>query len=88
MEFECWELLHGGECPRGQQVTVFVGNNRCDAAEEAAEYFDDLERHKERCGNDRFDGSVQYIEVVSKDGKSSKHEVVCEVKRVYTARWS
>jgi hypothetical protein len=84
MEFECYDLLHGGEGPRGDKVTVFVGNNRSDAAEEAATYFDDVEQRKERCGNDCFDGAVRYIEVVGPDGRSTKHEVSCEVTRSYT----
>jgi hypothetical protein len=83
MEFKCYDLLHGGEGPRGDSTTVCTSPNRSDAAEEAANYFDDLEQHKERCGHDPFDGAVRYIEVVGPDGKSTKHSVFCEVLRKY-----
>lgn len=84
-EFRCYRLLHAGEGPRADHVDVMCTNNRAEAAEEAADYFDMCEQMKERCGHDAFDGGTHHIEVVSDDGQSTKHEVVCEVKRVYTA---
>jgi hypothetical protein len=84
MEWRCYELLHGGEGPRGDHVDVVCSDNRAEAAEEAAQHFDDCEQRAAGDGNDEFDGSWQYIEVVGQDGRSTKHEVVCEVKRVYT----
>lgn len=85
MEWRCYKLLHAGEGPRGDHVDVVCSNNRAEAAEEAAQYFDDQEQLKERCGNDEFDGGWQYIDVVGQDGYSTRHEVLCEVKRIYTA---
>lgn len=85
MEWRCYKLLHGGEGPRGDHVDIMGTRDRGTASEEAAEYFDDCEQRKERAGNDLFDGGWNYIEVVGEDGRATKHEVVCEVKRVYTA---
>jgi hypothetical protein len=85
MEFRCYELLHGGEGSRGECVEI-NGNRggRVTVAELAAKYFDDC---TETCVDNLgfFDGATQGIEVVGPDGKSTRHEVVCEVKRVYTA---
>ena len=85
MEWKCYELLHGGEGPRGDDVLVFCSHDRGEAAEQAAEYFDDQWQHKERCGNDCLDGTTHHSEVVGPDGRSTTHEVICEVKRSYTA---
>ena len=85
MEWNCWQLLHGGEGPRGEQVTVFCSASAHEAAEQAAEYFDDQEQRELRCGNDGFDGAVQHVEVEGDGQPTTRHEVVCEVKRVYTS---
>jgi hypothetical protein len=85
MEWRCWKLLHAGEGPRGEDVTVFCAADPREAAEQAAEYFDDQEQRKQCGGNDMFDGDVQYIEVEGEGFKTTRHEVECEVKRVYTS---
>lgn len=87
MKWRCYELLHGGEGPRGDFFDVEPFDyDRDEAAEEAAELFDDREIKKQCGGNDMCHGTVQFIEVVDEEGLSTKHEVRCEVKRHYMCR--
>lgn len=85
MEWRCWDLLNDGAGPRGKKVEVFGVGNQSDAAEQAAEYFDDIKQKRERYEDSMFDGAVRYIEVEGDGFKPSRHEVVCEVQRHYTA---
>jgi hypothetical protein len=85
MKWRCYQLLHAGEGPRGDYVDVEPFDyDRDEAAEEAAELFDNQDIAKQCGGNDMCHGSVHYIEVVCDEGRSTKHEVLCEVKRHYT----
>lgn len=81
-EWQCWDILHAGEGERGESVVV-MGGDASSAAEEAAEYFDDLEQARERISDEAFDGGTHYVEVVDHSGLSVKHEVVCSVVRHY-----
>jgi hypothetical protein len=85
MEWQCWQLRHCGEGPRGEMVTVFCENSPAAAAEQAAEYFDDCEQRATGYDDQAFDGNVHHIEVVGCDFKATRHEVVCEVMRRYKA---
>jgi hypothetical protein len=83
-EWQCWELLHGGEGPRGRDVVVIgLPKSAKTAAEEAAEYFDAIE-DREQPGVD-LDGTEQFIEVDTSEGPK-RFSVVTEVVRKHEAR--
>lgn len=89
-EWTCYRILHDGEGPRGEKVTVMTPHyaNPEEAACLAADYFDDAEQLKERSqdNNDQFDGTEQVIEVCSTEdchGKGYKLRTHCTVQRKY-----
>ena len=89
-DWECYQLLHGGEGPRGERVTVLgcgVWYDAEEAARHAAEYFDDEEMRRERMFHDDFDDGFQTVEVCEdrSDCPGRIFEVRCEVVRKYTA---
>jgi len=87
-EWTCYELTHCGEGGRGQKVVTNTSYyvSPQEAAELAAEHFDEEEKAKERCGDDSFDGGFRYIEVVDDAGNAAgRFEVLCRVERKYSA---
>lgn len=89
-EWTCYQILHDGEGPRGEKVIIMTPHyaNPDEAAELAAEYFNDQEQHQERTwnDNDQFNGTEQEIEVCcsdDRDSKGYKFRVYCTVKRKY-----
>ena len=82
-EWKCYELLHAGEGPRGRSVDVMLPHYAAprEAAEEAADYFEDLDMIESGYGATEADGTDRYIEV---EGAGS-FMVVCEVVRKYHA---
>lgn len=85
-EWACWQLLNGGEGPRGEHVLVvspsYITAER--AAEEAAEYFDDEEIRQECMAESDVDGLWRVIEVETADGPK-RFSVQTEVVRKYKA---
>lgn len=64
-EWQCYELLHGGEGPRGRDVLVMTPYYAPDAfaAEEAARYFEEIDMRDQAYGFTEADGSEHWIEV-------------------------
>ena len=61
----CWDITHDGEGERGEKVEVLSRNGSpMNAAEEAAEYFDDLEYGQ----GEEQDQTRRTIEVETTDG--------------------
>lgn len=85
-EWDCWQLINGGEGPRGEHVLVmspsYITAER--AAEEAAEYFDDEEIRREGITDSNVDGLWRVIEVETVDGPK-RFSVQTEVVRKYKA---
>lgn len=83
-EWDCWQLLNGGEGPRGEHVLVmspsYITAER--AAEEAAEHFDDEEIRQECMAESDVDGLWRVIEVETAAGPK-RFSVQTEVVRKY-----
>lgn len=87
--WECWEILHDGEGPRGRRIVVnSIHPLRTpeEAAEAAAEDLHDREARQEGydCPACAFDGSSQVIEVETEQGPQC-FRVRCRVKVEYEA---
>lgn len=82
--WKCYQILNAGEGGRGRDMIVTTAAIAKDAAEQAAEYFDDLEICTERTNVADFDDARQVIEVETNEGPR-RFYVRCEVRRIYCA---
>lgn len=84
-EFECFEITHDGEGDRGQHTTVVSVPTAHAAAAAASQYFDDIEKQRERLADSDFDGTSRVIEVQGVNSSPRRFRVRCCVTRSYTA---
>lgn len=83
-EWQCYELLHGGEGPRGRDVVVMTPHyaDQREAAEEAAAYFEGIDRREQDYGYDDADGMELWVEVAD----CGYFCVKCKIKATFLAR--
>jgi hypothetical protein len=83
----CYEITHDGEGERGNKVLVmspYAHRSPEFYAEEAAGYFQDIEKRQEDMDDSAFHGTSMVIEVADYPGRPDlRFRVYCTVSRSY-----
>lgn len=82
----CYEILHDGEGERGKRVEMLgTYSSVAKVAEDAAEYFQDIEASQNGLDDSDLDRTSVVIEVDGWPGGTRRFRVACRVRREYTA---